>query len=129
MPGRFMKWFYRATDTVKEVMAIYAITVIGSGYLYSVLEGKKFLDSLYWAVVTSMTVGYGDMYPSTLPGKLLAVSLMLFMGFVVLPVVISKMIDVLRHNPNEFTDDEQKKLQMSIIELQKEISILRNSKK
>ncbi|HSJ38691.1 MAG TPA: ion channel [Planococcus sp. (in: firmicutes)] len=37
---------------------------------------NTFSDALWWAIVTTTTVGYGDMYPSTGIGRLLAVVLM-----------------------------------------------------
>ena len=38
---------------------------------------KTFSDGLWWAVTTVTTVGYGDRYPTTTEGRLLAVLLML----------------------------------------------------
>jgi voltage-gated potassium channel len=38
---------------------------------------KSFGDALWWAAVTMATVGYGDYYPVTVPGRLLAVVLMI----------------------------------------------------
>jgi voltage-gated potassium channel len=37
---------------------------------------KTFSDGLWWAVTTVTTVGYGDRYPTTTEGRLLAVLLM-----------------------------------------------------
>ena len=37
---------------------------------------KKFSDGLWWAVTTVTTVGYGDRYPTTTEGRMLAVLLM-----------------------------------------------------
>lgn len=38
---------------------------------------KTFKDGLWWAVTTVTTVGYGDRYPTTTEGRLLAVLLMI----------------------------------------------------
>lgn len=38
---------------------------------------RSFGDSLWWACVTMATVGYGDYYPVTLTGRLLAIVLMI----------------------------------------------------
>ncbi|RWZ60622.1 two pore domain potassium channel family protein [Halobacillus fulvus] len=34
-------------------------------------------DSLWWAIVTTTTVGYGDLYPETVPGRIIASVLMI----------------------------------------------------
>ncbi len=37
-------------------------------------------QALWWSIVTSTTVGYGDLYPATQAGKVIAVILPMFMG-------------------------------------------------
>jgi voltage-gated potassium channel len=45
-----------------------------------------YVEALWWAVVTITTVGYGDLYPTTVPGRLVALGLMIggigLIGFV-----------------------------------------------
>jgi voltage-gated potassium channel len=44
---------------------------------------KSFWDGIWWAVVTVTTVGYGDLYPKTIAGRLVAMLLMLVgIGFI-----------------------------------------------
>ncbi len=64
------------------------VTVVGS--MMYVLEGEEhgFTDiptSIYWAIVTLTTVGYGDLSPKTGMGKLLA-SVVMIMGYGIIAV-------------------------------------------
>lgn len=71
------------------LLAIVAlVTVIGS--LMYVVEGEAngFTDiptSIYWAVVTITTVGYGDLSPKTAVGKILA-SVVMILGYAIIAV-------------------------------------------
>lgn len=71
------------------MLAIVAIvTVVGS--LMYVVEGEEngFTDiptSIYWAIVTLTTVGYGDLSPKTPLGKTLA-SIVMILGYAIIAV-------------------------------------------
>jgi voltage-gated potassium channel len=56
--------------------AAFFLLAIGGG-LFSITEEMNFVDSLWWAVVTMTTVGYGDISPASTGGKLVGVVLML----------------------------------------------------
>ena len=58
-----------------------AITLLGAAALHVVERGQNealtsFGDALWWAISTTTTVGYGDIYPRTAEGRLIAVLLM-----------------------------------------------------
>ena len=74
-----------------------AITTVFVAYVAAVqititeraVEGsniKNFGDGFWWAITTVTTVGYGDRYPTTTEGRLLAVMLM-FMGIYLVGVI------------------------------------------
>ncbi len=47
---------------------------------------KNFGDGLWWAITTVTTVGYGDRYPTTTEGRLIAIALMI-MGISLMGVI------------------------------------------
>ncbi|TNJ65143.1 ion transporter [Paenibacillus hemerocallicola] len=66
-----------------------------SSFLIYWLEPETFLhpfNGFWWVMTTVTTVGYGDFYPKTVPGKLLGIFLYIF-GIGLISIVISKSVD------------------------------------
>ena len=81
-------WAARAKIAVFLSVVLITIVIVGSAM--HLIEGGRgnsagqpptgfdsIPESMYWAVVTMTTVGYGDVSPSTVPGKALAACMMI----------------------------------------------------
>jgi len=69
--------------------AVVTLMLIAGAAMY-LLEGEKhgftsIPRSVYWAIVTMTTVGYGDIAPQTVPGQFLA-SVLMIMGYGIIAV-------------------------------------------
>jgi voltage-gated potassium channel len=83
-----------------------------------------FGDSLWWAFVTITTVGYGDLYPVTAPGRLIAVGVMLG-GIGLIGVVTATLASWIVENVAKRDVESQTTTQREVAELADEIRALR----
>lgn len=111
-----LKHIIRATNTIYELLLLYALALVIGGGLYAIAENKSMADGLWWAAVTATTTGYGDMYPTTLAGRLIAFVLMNVNLIFILPLLIGRMIITLIEDRDKFTDEEQRKLMADVAE-------------
>ena len=73
-----MMQFIKVPKMVKATyqgVILLILLALFSGFLFSVYEGHSLGQSLYWALVTMTTVGYGDVYPTTAGSKVVSVFL------------------------------------------------------
>jgi voltage-gated potassium channel len=99
-------WQSRAKLAVFLLAVLIAVTIMGS--LMHVIEGRRnggfqnIPQSIYWAVITMTTVGYGDVVPMTSLGKFLSAVLIIFgYSLIVVPtgIVSSEMRGSLTPGP------------------------------
>ncbi len=93
-----------------------AFLFIESG-IYALFEKKDFLDSLWWALITATTVGYGDSYPTTTGGRFVAVTLVLGMLLFLIPMITASIASKLIVNRDAFTHEEQEEMKQVLKEI------------
>ena len=70
------------------VLCFLAIIIAILGLITGKLEGLSNFDSLYWAFITALTVGYGDIRPTRKASKALSV-LIALVGFVFTGMIVA----------------------------------------
>lgn len=98
------------TDSFIEILGIYFILLMLVSFVFSVVEAKTFFESVWWACATAMTVGYGDIYPATMTGKVLAMVWMHVVPLVVVPMIITRLMVHIVDDKNAFTNEEQEEI-------------------
>jgi len=117
MSSKIVNKLVSSTDTVKELITIYLVLIFVASACYAGFEHKSLWDSIWWAIVTSMTVGYGDMYPVTTGGRIVSILLMFSMVFLFLPLITARIAAKLIVNSDAFTHTEQEEIKMTLREI------------
>jgi len=92
------------------ILAIYASSLMLGAVSFALIEQKSLADGLWWATVTSLTIGYGDLTPVTPLGRIVGILFGHFWIFVVIPMIVANIIMHLVEDKHLFTDEEQREL-------------------
>lgn len=93
----FVKHFARVTWKLKSIyLSFIAVFLIGA-WAISHTEKLSYGDALYFTLVTGLTVGYGDISPQTIVGRMLALSLAL-VGMMLTGVMVATTVQVVKYS-------------------------------
>jgi voltage-gated potassium channel len=112
-----MRTLHQYTDTFRELAVIYAGIILLGAAIFAHAEDKTYLDSIWWAFVTAMTVGYGDMFPVTLVGRIDGVILMHMVPLFIAPIIVTRLITRIIDDRHQFSHDEQEQLKADLREI------------
>ncbi len=93
--SRILSFSAQTNNRLLYIVAVSGMVVSGGAIGLYLVEGNapeskvtNLGDAFWWAIVTVTTVGYGDIYPVTAEGKIIASILMIF-GIAILGILIS----------------------------------------
>lgn len=110
----------RFTNSPKALVFSYLLLIMASAALYWLVEKEKSLgDALWWAVVTASTVGYGDTYPETWPGRVMAGILISVMILFVIPLITAHFASKLIVDNDAFQHEEQEEIKNQLREIRR----------
>lgn len=111
------------TDSFRELIIIYLIVILIASITYCFFESKSVIDSIWWALVTAMTIGYGDTYPITIGGRIAAIMLMHIVPLFIIPLITARLSSQLIVNSDAFTQREQDEIRLGIKSIKKHFKI------
>ena len=112
-----------ATDSFREIIIYYLVTLAVSALLFSWLEDKPIFDSFWWACVTGLTIGYGDLYPVSVGGKIVAIGLMHIVPLFIIPLIVARLLTTVIQDQHEFSHHEQEQLKADIASIKAALSM------
>ena len=94
LDGAWTKAYHRFIYSTGFIylFSISVAIIVLSAFLFSVVERQSLANSLWWAVTTATTVGYGDQTPHTAIGKIIA-SVLMFGGIGFIGLLTSTITD------------------------------------
>lgn len=95
------------TGNLWRIVAAYLASLLLAAILFSIFEHRSIGDSLWWSVVTALTIGYGDIAPQTAPGRVVSILFQHFWIFGIAPLVIANILTHVMHDENQFSHAEQ----------------------
>lgn len=119
----FIERLVSSTDTFKELLAVYIALVAIASVAFAIAESKPLGDSVWWAFVTAMTVGYGDIVPVTTAGRVIGGLLMHVIPLFVIPLVIVRLLRAFVRDEHEFTHAEQEKIKADLAAIKKALGV------
>ena len=96
----FARHFFRAIWLVKAVVLTLLALIVAGAAAVTFVEKKPFSDTLYFAFVTGLTIGYGDIVLKTPFGRLMAI-LIGFVGILFTGLMVAVLVYAVRESIEE----------------------------
>ncbi|NIO11821.1 MAG: two pore domain potassium channel family protein [Deltaproteobacteria bacterium] len=95
MVGSFIYSFFRIVWRVGSIFLALLALIIASAVVIAAVEGMPMGQALYFAFITGLTVGYGDIVPTTAVGRIISV-FQAFVGILFTGLVVAVAVQAVR---------------------------------
>jgi hypothetical protein len=89
------------------IMLIYVASLLLAATLFASIETRAWHEGLWWAVITALTIGYGDITPTTHAGRIMGIVFGHFWIFGIVPMIVANIITKLLYDEHQFSHQEQ----------------------
>jgi len=69
---RFLRGLLTGLHIVWPILSAVLVLIVGLGIVVGLREGWSLQESIYFSFVTGLTIGYGDLAPKALVGRMFA---------------------------------------------------------
>jgi hypothetical protein len=73
MRRQFLADLWTGVRVVWPILSSLLVVIVGLGIVVGLIEDWPLADSLYFAFISGLTIGYGDLVPKTLLARALAI--------------------------------------------------------
>ena len=101
--SRFNHHFFHALWKIQSIVYGLLAWLVVDAAAIAYFEKMPFADALYFTFVTGLTIGYGDIAPVTLAGRVVAI-LTGLLGILITGLIVAVAVYALRETMNPPTD-------------------------
>lgn len=75
MRRAFLRELLLGLSVIGPILSGLVITIVALGITIGLLEGWSISESIYFSLISGLTIGYGDLVPRTLVTRLLSIAI------------------------------------------------------
>ena len=103
----------RVANHTGWLTTLYSTNLCLVALVFAIVEDRHYPDALWWGIVTSTTTGYGDIFPTSLVGRLAGGELMLT-NILLVAMIVSRVMHAVTEDLDKFSHDEQERIKQHL---------------